>query len=91
MNRGKKVLVAGALALSFLLLRQVYAFIFNGLEGQMLILDLPELRLPRPFSHITLLGDVSTDGIIRNLEIGLPLALSIFLLGAIAALVSQKH
>ena len=91
MNRGKKVLVAGALALSFLLLRQVYAFIFNGLEGQMLILDLPELRLPRPFSHITLLGDVSTDGIIRNLEIGLPLALSIFLLGAIAALVTQKH
>ena len=91
MNRGKKVLVAGMLAIGFLLLRQLYAFVFNGLEGSGLLLSLPQLALPRPFSHITLLGDVSVEGLMRNLELGLPMAISIFVIGSAAAFITQHH
>lgn len=91
MNRGKKVLVAGSLAIGFLLLRQLYAFLFNGLEGNGVVLSLPQLRLPRPFSHITLFGEISTEGILRNFELGLPMAISIFLIGSAAAFITQTH
>lgn len=89
MNRGKKILLAIYLALGFLLLRLCYAFLFNGLVGETVILDLAEVSLPRPLSHIQLLGAVSLEGIIRNLEIGVPFALSILGFGILASFISQ--
>ena len=89
MNRSKKILLAIYLALGFLLLRLSYAFFFNGLYGENVVLALPELSLPRPFSNIQLLGEVSLEGIVRNLEIGLPFAISILGFGVIASFISQ--
>lgn len=90
MDRSKKILLAGYLALGFLVLRQIYALVFSGLKGETLLISLPEIRLPRPFSHITLLGDVSQEGVIRNLELGLPFTLSILFFGVLAAFISQS-
>lgn len=90
MSRAKKILLAGYLALGFLALRLVYAFLFAGLNGQRVILPLPEIRLSGPFSHVSLFGPVSVDGILRNLEIAVPFALSIVVCGVLASFVSPQ-
>lgn len=89
MNRSKKIQLAIYLALGFLLLRIGYALIFNGLAGKGVLVALPALTLPRPFSHVRLFGEVSVEGIFRNLEIGFPFALSILAFGVIASFISQ--
>ena len=91
MNRSKKILLAAALATGFLFFRLVYAFVFSGLAGDGVLFELPKLKLSGPFSHITLLGDVSAAGIARNLEISLPFALTIFTLGTLAAFVGPAQ
>ena len=90
MSRAKKILFSGYLALGFLVLRISYAFIFAGLWGNQVIFTLPELRLAGPFSHITLFGVVSLDGIVRNIELALPFAFSILFLGTLASFVSAS-
>lgn len=91
MNRSKKILLAAGLATGFLFFRLIYAFLFSGLAGNGLLLALPEIKLSGPFSHITLLGEVSVTGIVRNLEISLPFALTIFILGSLAALIGPAE
>lgn len=90
MKRSQKILLAGYLALGFLALRIVYGFLFSGLWGTNTIFSVPELRLSGPFSHITLFGDVSSDGILRNLELAMPFALTILLFGIAAAFVTSN-
>ena len=90
MSRAKKILFSGYLALGFLVLRIIYAFVFAGLWGNQVIFTLPELRLAGPFSHITLFGVVSLDGIVRNIELALPFAFSILFFGTLASFVSAS-
>lgn len=90
MKRSQKILLAGYLALGFIALRLVYGFLFSGLWGSNLIFSVPELKLSGPFSHVTLFGEVTSDGILRNLELALPFALTILLFGIAAALVSAS-
>jgi energy-coupling factor transport system ATP-binding protein len=90
MSRAKKILLAGYLALGFLALRLVYAFLFGGLTGDQVLISLPEIRLSGPFAHISLLGPVSVEGIVRNLELAMPFAVSIVVFGAVASLISAQ-
>ena len=88
MTRAKKILYSGYLALGFLVLRLVYAFLFAGLDGQQVLYQLPRIRLSGPFSHVQLFGPVSVDGILRNLELAMPFALSILLFGVAASFIT---
>ena len=90
MTRAKKILYSGYLALGFLALRLTYAFLFAGLSGQQILIELPLIRLSGPFSHVQLLGPVSLDGILRNLELALPFALSILLFGIAASFITPS-
>ena len=90
MTRAKKILYSGFLALGFLALRLGYAFVFAGLSGQQVLFELPQIRLAGPFSHIQLLGPVSIDGILRNLELAMPFALSILVFGVAASFISPS-
>ncbi len=90
MTRAKKILYSGYLALGFLALRLIYAFLFAGLSGQQVLVDLPRIRLAGPFSHVQLLGPVSLDGILRNLELALPFALSILVFGMAASFITPR-
>lgn len=90
MKRSKKIILAGYLALGFIALRLIYGFLFSGLWGSNLIFSVPELRLSGPFSHVTLFGDVTSDGILRNLELAVPFAATILLFGIAAAFVTSN-
>lgn len=90
MKRGQKILLAGYLALGFIVLRLIYGFLFSGLWGSSVIFSVPQLRLSGPFSQITLFGDVTSDGLLRNLELALPFALTIFLFGIAAAFINSN-
>lgn len=86
-----RVKLAALLAAGFLALRLVYAFVFSGLSGNQVLLSLPELQLAGPFRHITLFGDVSAEGILRNIELALPFALSIIAFGLLASFVTPER
>ena len=68
----------------------VYAFIFSGLGGKTIILDLPTLRLSGPFRHVELLGEVSLEGILRNVQLAVPFALAILVFGTLSLLLSES-
>lgn len=50
--------------------------------------DLPQINLPGPFRQLSLFGPVSTDGIIRNVELALPFAITILVFGLLSALIT---
>ena len=83
-----RIRLAALLATGFIALRLVYAFVFAGLAGNQVLLELPEVSLGGPFRHITLFGEVSADGILRNVELALPFALSILVFGFISAFIT---
>ena len=83
-----RIKLAATLAVGFLALRLAYAFIFAGLGGNQVLFSIPQLELTGPFRHITLFGEVSFDGIIRNLEMALPFAAAIVLFGLLSAFIS---
>jgi len=83
-----RIRLAALLATGFFTLRLAYAFLFAGLAGNQVLLNLPEVSLGGPFRHITLFGDVSADGILRNVELAMPFALSILVFGFISAFIT---
>jgi energy-coupling factor transport system ATP-binding protein len=87
----KRFLLAPVLAMSFVLFRIGYAFVFNGLGGSQRIFTLPEIRLFGPFRQVLLFGPVSWDGIVRNIETALPFAASIMVFGLLAALIGPRQ
>ncbi|HEY7853647.1 MAG TPA: ATP-binding cassette domain-containing protein [Aquiluna sp.] len=91
MSRATKILLSGYLALGFLALRLLYALVFAGLSGNEVLFTLPEIRLSGPFAHVSLFGEVSVDGILRNLETAMPFALSILIFGIAASFVSAQN
>ena len=90
MTSAKRILWAVTFALGFLVLRLGYAFFFNGLAGETVLFDLPSQRLFGPFRHITLLGPVSAEGIVRNLEVALPFASALAILGSLSILLTPR-
>lgn len=86
----RRLALTALLAVSFVLLRIVYAFVFSGLDGKDVLFALPEFRLGGPFRHISFFGNVSTDGILRNLELSIPFALTILIFGSLANLITPK-
>ena len=73
-----QLLLGLVLATGFLAFRVLYAIVFSGAVAHgVVILDIPIIRLSGPFSHVTLFGPVSIEGLFENLRLGLPFALSI--------------
>lgn len=79
---------AAVLAAGFVVVRVVYRVLFHGADGAgAVLLPLPELRLPRPFAHVVMLGPVTTDGLWDAAASALPIALGILAFGLVNSLV----
>lgn len=90
-TRRATLLTAVTLAVSFVVLRVVYRVLFGGADGTgTLLWSLPPVRLPGPFSHIVLFGDVTSGGLIAAAVSALPFAALILALGVCAALVDLR-
>lgn len=85
-----RIKLAVVLATGFIALRLIYAFIFSGLSGERVLFSIPEVTPGGVFRHITFFGDVSAEGILRNIELALPFALSILVFGTISAFITPK-
>ncbi|WP_406635980.1 ATP-binding cassette domain-containing protein [Pseudarthrobacter quantipunctorum] len=66
---------AAALAVVFIAARVIYRILFNGTGiGEPVLLDLPAMRLPAPYSHVVLLGPVTGPGLWAAVLSALPIA-----------------
>ncbi len=78
---------AAILAAGFVAARVVYRVLFHGAGGAgLVLLPLPEVRLPAPFAHVVLLGPVTADGLWDAAASALPIALTILAFGLLNAL-----
>ncbi|MFK4852248.1 ATP-binding cassette domain-containing protein [Microbacterium sp. ZW T6_19] len=78
---------AAGLAAIFVVARVVYRVLFHGADGSgVVLLPLPAVRLPAPFSWVTLLGPVTIDGLWDAVLSALPIAAVILLFGLLNAL-----
>ncbi|WP_292906234.1 ATP-binding cassette domain-containing protein [Microbacterium sp.] len=78
---------AAGLAAIFVVARVVYRVLFHGADGSgVVLLPLPAVRLPAPFSWVTLLGPVTIDGLWGAVLSALPIAAVILLFGLLNAL-----
>lgn len=78
---------AAGLAAIFVVARVVYRVLFHGADGSgVVLLPLPAVRLPAPFSWVTLLGPVTIDGLWDAMLSALPIAAVILLFGLLNAL-----
>ncbi len=83
---------AAFLAAGFVLLRVGYRVIFDGASGAGVpLLDLPRIPLAGPFSHIALLGPVTTGGLANAAASALPVAALILGFGALNAAVDVSR
>lgn len=79
---------AAILAIGFIVVRVLYRILFHGVDGSGTVLvDLPVVRLPAPFAHVTMLGPVTSGGLWNSVESALPIAAVIFAFGAVNACV----
>lgn len=66
---------AAALAVVFIAARVIYRILFNGTGiGEAVLLDLPAIRLPAPYSHVVLLGPITGEGLWAAVLSALPIA-----------------
>ena len=78
---------AAGLAAVFVVARILYRVLFNGAAGSgPVLLPLPAIRLPAPFSWVTLLGPVTVDGLADAALSALPIAAVILLFGLLNAI-----
>jgi energy-coupling factor transporter ATP-binding protein EcfA2 len=85
-----RIKLAALLATGFIALRLIYALIFSGLSGEQVLFSIPEVTPGGVFRHITFFGEVSWDGIQRNIELAIPFALSILVFGTLSALITPQ-
>lgn len=85
-----RIKLAALLATGFIALRVIYAFFFSGLSGEKVLFSIPEFSPGGPFRHVTFFGEVSWDGIQRNIELAIPFALSILVFGTLSALITPQ-
>lgn len=80
---------AALFAVGFVALRIVYRVVFGGANGGgAVIVDAPSIPLGGPFSHITLLGTVTTGGVSAAAESAIPFAAVILAFGLVSAVVN---
>ncbi len=86
--RSAPLRTAATLAAGFIALRIAYRVLFHGADswGRVLF-DLPMFGLPRPFSHVVLLGPVTIGGVVDAALSALPIALLIVAFGVVTSLV----
>ncbi|ANJ25671.1 ATP-binding cassette domain-containing protein [Agromyces aureus] len=78
---------AALIAAGFIGVRVVYRVLFHGADGSgPVVLPLPEVPLPRPFSHVVLLGPATLDGLADAALSAVPIALAILAFGVLNAL-----
>lgn len=78
---------AAGLAAIFVVARVIYRVLFHGADGSgVVLLPLPAVRLPAPFSWVTLFGHVTLDGLWEAVLSALPIAAVILLFGLLNAL-----
>jgi energy-coupling factor transporter ATP-binding protein EcfA2 len=83
---------AAVLAAAFVATRVVYRVLFHGADGDgVVLLALPEIRLPAPFAHVVLLGPVTADGLWDAAAGALPIALAILAFGVVNAVVDLNR
>ena len=85
-----RIKLAALLATGFIALRLIYSFFFSGLSGDQVLFYVPEISPGGAFRHITLFGEVSAEGILRNIELALPFALSIMVFGTLSAFITPQ-
>ena len=79
-------------ALGFIVLRVVYRVVFGGAAtGEVLLWELPRIRLSGPFSHIVLLGPVTLDGVLLAAWSALPFALVILVTGVVVSFIDPRN
>ncbi|MET4156628.1 ATP-binding cassette domain-containing protein [Agromyces sp. PvR057] len=77
---------AALIAAGFIGVRVVYRVLFHGADGSgPVVLPLPEIPLPRPFSHVVLLGPATLDGLADAALSAVPIALAILAFGVLNA------
>nr|WP_244962697.1 ATP-binding cassette domain-containing protein [Cryobacterium roopkundense] len=84
---------AALFAVSFVLLRVVYRVVFGGAGGGAApaFIDLPLFHLGGPFSHVVLLGPISTTGLWNAALSALPVAALILFFGVLNSLVDVRR
>ncbi len=83
---------AAFFAVGFVVLRVGYRVLFDGASGGGFpLLELPRIPLAGPFSHIILLGPVTTGGLTNAAVSALPVAALILLFGALNAVVDVSR
>jgi len=82
---------AALVAVGFAVLRVVYRVIFGGSAGGgILLADLPRLQLPGPFSSVTLLGPITSGGLLSTALGAVPFAAGILAVGLIGVVVDLR-
>ncbi|WP_246150006.1 ATP-binding cassette domain-containing protein [Agromyces intestinalis] len=90
--RPEALRTAALLAVAFVVFRVAYRVLFDGAGGSgFVLLDLPEMRLPAPFGHVVLFGDITVDGLARAVAGALPIALVIVAFGVLNAIVDVSR
>lgn len=86
--RSAPLRTAATLAAGFIALRIAYRILFHGADtwGRVLF-PLPAIPLPRPFSHVVLLGPVTVGGVVDAALSALPIAALILAFGVLTSLV----
>jgi len=78
-------------AVGFVVLRVVYRLIFGGSSGGgILLVDLPRIQLPGPFAGVSLLGPITTGGLIATTLGALPFAAGILAVGLLGVVVDLQ-
>lgn len=92
MHRSRTLIVVSIVAgLAFVLARVLYRIVFGGAaSGATSLPSLPRVQLSGPFSHITLFGPVTLEGIVAAALSAVPFAVVIIATGALVALFDPR-
>ena len=85
-----RLLAAIWLALGFVLFRIGYAIVFTGASAGTQLVDLPGIELAGIFSHVTLLGPIGIEGLVRVVASSIPFALAIIGFGILSFFVGPE-
>ncbi len=82
---------AAVVAVGFVVLRVVYRLVFGGSSGGgILLVDLPRIQLPGPFAGVSLLGPITTGGLVATTLGALPFAAGILAVGLLGVVVDLQ-